>query len=302
MPALRTRTRVAVVVASTAMLAMMLVPGAGADRVANPGTFSIQPSTGRIVIGPNTFDLTPPTFPECSDTFDNDGDGKADLADNGCSAGPDGEPATSDASEFVVGYQPVEPTRLDGTVDADGNVTIPVEGISFPTLYIQLSTTAGSALVVGKILPTQPATGVIDPITRQANLRVRLRVALSGYPFGTNVGFGCSVGTTANPIDLNMLTTGISTAPDGTVITGREYSRSFGTITVVNNNFQVPGASGCTQNLFVNVNSLINGQLGLPSPAGKNTAVLTGAVSPAWTPRWTSGPRRRPTSAPHPCP
>ncbi|MEZ5237987.1 MAG: hypothetical protein R2716_03215 [Microthrixaceae bacterium] len=52
-------------------------------------------------LGGTPFDLTPSPLPQCSDGLDNDDDGRFDLADNGCAAGPNGEPAADDDNELV---------------------------------------------------------------------------------------------------------------------------------------------------------------------------------------------------------
>ena len=57
------------------------------------------------------------------------------------------------------------------------------------------------------------------------------------------------------------------------------YNPTTGTVTLGDNDFAVPGASGCTT-FPVNVNNEINSQMGLPSPAGNNAGVFTATSSP----------------------
>ncbi|MEZ5310387.1 MAG: hypothetical protein R2735_07310 [Microthrixaceae bacterium] len=76
-----------------ALSAVLLPTGAGAQKVANPGSFSLASTGGQIIIGPMmNIRLNPRLVAECADTTDNDADGKIDLADPQCVAGPGGEP------------------------------------------------------------------------------------------------------------------------------------------------------------------------------------------------------------------
>lgn len=99
------------------------------------------------------------------------------------------------------------------------------------------------------------------------------------------LGNSCYIGSTSSPITLN-LTTGTTSPPaPNKPITGKEPTPSFDAKeilhldggTYVDNSFSVPGASGCVLKLFgfipISLNSFVNSQSGLPSPAGKNEAV-----------------------------
>ncbi|MCO5316998.1 MAG: PKD domain-containing protein [Microthrixaceae bacterium] len=270
----RLSRRFLVVGAAVAVLAALLVPGASAQKVANPGPFSITPQSGSMALGETAFDLTPSDLPECSDGQDNDGDGRFDTADPQCAAGPDGESAAEDNSEVKAGFQPKVATSLSGTIDADGNISIPTSGVVFPPVYMLVDVGVASGVLTANVLATHPAEGTLDPITGEATLRVRLRVAISGTINGGSLG-PCTIGTSSNPIDVN-LTTGVSTAPDGTQLQGAPLSGS--SIKVVSRDFSVPGASGCGYGLL---DGAVNSQVGLPSGAGRNLAVLTGSISPS---------------------
>ena len=270
----RLSRRFLVVGAAVAVLAALLVPGASAQKVANPGPFSITPQSGSMALGETAFDLTPSDLPECSDGQDNDGDGRFDTADPQCAAGPNGESAAEDNSEVKAGFQPKVATSLSGTIDADGNISIPTSGVVFPPVYMLVDVGVASGVLTANVLATHPAEGTLDPITGEATLRVRLRVAISGTINGGSLG-PCTIGTSSNPIDVN-LTTGVSTAPDGTQLQGAPLSGS--SIKVVSRDFSVPGASGCGYGLL---DGAVNSQVGLPSGAGRNLAVLTGSISPS---------------------
>lgn len=100
-----------------------------------------------------------------------------------------------------------------------------------------------------------------------------------------NVALGnkCYVGSTANPISLNLITGTTSPPPPNKPITGKGPLFDFNEETLisflndgifVDNSFAAPAASGCALNLFglipVNIDALVNSQSGLPSPAGTN--------------------------------
>lgn len=101
------------------------------------------------------------------------------------------------------------------------------------------------------------------------------------------LGNNCYVGSTSNPITLN-LTTGTTSPPaPNSPITGVVPSLSIdekniihaNNGTFVDNSFSAPGASGCVLTLFgfipISINGLVNSQSGLPSPAGTNETVQT---------------------------
>jgi len=98
------------------------------------------------------------------------------------------------------------------------------------------------------------------------------------------LGNSCYLGTNSSPIVLNN-TTGTTNPPaPNEPITGKEFEFSeAGGIahldngTYVDNSFAAPGANGCVLKLFgfipISLNSFVNSQAGLPSPAGTNETV-----------------------------
>ncbi len=98
------------------------------------------------------------------------------------------------------------------------------------------------------------------------------------------LGKNCYLGSAGTPIVLNNTTGTTNPPPPNKPITGKEFEISEeGEIAYlrngifVDNAFSVPGASGCTLTLFgfipISLNSFVNSQAGLPSPAGNNEAV-----------------------------
>ena len=118
-------------------------------------------------------------------------------------------------------------------------------------------------------------------------LKMPIKVRLENPFLGSN----CYVGSNSNPITWN-LTTG-TTAPPGpnTPISGAGGEGEFlegGRIIelkntkLVDNAWSAPGVSGCGGFLVeLLLNPIINSASGLPSAAGKNTAILNNTVSTA---------------------
>ena len=101
------------------------------------------------------------------------------------------------------------------------------------------------------------------------------------------LGNECYIGSNASPITLK-LTTGTTKPPEpNKPIKGKRgtlTTRGEGGILVVSNNslvdnsFSAPAATGCGGIFSFLINPIINGKLGLPSAAGKNTAILNGTL------------------------
>lgn len=97
------------------------------------------------------------------------------------------------------------------------------------------------------------------------------------------LGKNCYIGSNSNPISLNLITGTTSPPGPNKPITGVEPTFDFNgetqisylnNGTFVDNSFAAPGASGCTLTLFgfipISLNSIVNLQAGVPSPAGTN--------------------------------
>ncbi|MFZ4434319.1 MAG: PKD domain-containing protein, partial [Microthrixaceae bacterium] len=277
----------AAVLAALATVFLSL-PGADAQKVANPGAFSITPTNGLILINATQFSLAPRALPECSDGFNNDGLTGTDFVATGTAPSNGGDPQCTNAdddSELASGFQAKVDPAFNGTIDAAGNITIPTTGVVLPRAYIAIPDTNPANypyVVTADVIATTAATGTLNPLTGAASIRLRFRIKLGGSPFGVYVGASCSIGTTAAPIDINVLTTGTTSPPaPNTPISGAPYL-SNGTFLLVNNSFSVPGASGCAPLIgsATGINGVVNDNLGLPAAAGKNTAVVAGQTTP----------------------
>ena len=235
--------------------------GASAQKVGNPGPFNLRIDDGLIMIKETDFSLERKDTAACADGEDNDDDGLTDFpADPQCSS-------ATDNSEVASGFQPKEDTVFAGTIQPNGSVTIPQSGIYFPPAYLE----AAGSVITAKIQPTANATGTLNPLTGVATVNASLQVKLEGSASGVSLGDNCRIG----PLNL-ALTTGTSGS-----LTGVGYDADLGTATLVSSTFAVPGAAGCGPlNL---ANGPINDELGLPSPAGNNTAELVGSTNPTIT-------------------
>jgi PKD repeat protein len=276
---------IAAVLGLMGLAAVLLPPGANAQKVGNPGSFALKSTGGQLRIGTSLdLDLTPQPNPQCSDGIDNDGDGFADGADGQCNAGTAAEPKEDDDNELVPGFQPKVNVSITGTIDAAGNITVPAAGIVFPPAYIKITNPFDGISWYPKvqIAATAPGTGTLNPLTGDVTLNVKFRAVISGYVNGVLMNATCAIGTAASPIDLTLVTGTVPPVGNNPQLTGFKYNPTNGTAILVNNSFAVPGASGCNQGL-VDLNSAINQNVGLPSGTGRNAVVLAGRADPTIT-------------------
>lgn len=98
----------------------------------------------------------------------------------------------------------------------------------------------------------------------------------------------CYIGSNTNPIKLNLTTGTTAPPPPNTPISGSPgelVGEEEGAIIALKNNklvdnsFAAPGANGCGGFLFSwAVDPFVNSIVGVPSPAGTNTAILAGTT------------------------
>ena len=85
-------------------------------------------------------------------------------------------PSRADDSEIAPGFQPKIDLSITGTIDKNGNVTIPTTGVVFPPAYIAINLN-GLWVVKAEVLATAPATGTIDPLTGERRARRERRAS-----------------------------------------------------------------------------------------------------------------------------
>jgi hypothetical protein len=114
-------------------------------------------------------------------------------------------------------------------------------------------------------------------------LSMPVKVKLSNPFLGSN----CYIGSNSQPITLNLTTGTTAPPPPNTPISGspgkvvENPQNTLATINgqkLVDNSFAVPGANGCGGLFSFLVDPFVESIVGIPSPAGKNTAVLEGKV------------------------
>jgi PKD repeat protein len=272
------RTKVLLVVAAL-LTSLLALPFVGAQPVGNPGNLNMKIVGGNVRLGAQAFPLDPSEFTECSDGKNNDGDVATGVIGDSAQdfsidfpADPQCSSAT-DNSEAQSGFQPKQDTTINGTISSTGVVNVPQSGIFFPNIYQYAQ---GGVLTV-QIRPTGPGTGTLNPITGAATLNISLRISITGTAGGFDLGSGCGVG----PFSLNLTTGTTNPPPPNEPITGVPYDATTGRATVVNNSFSVPGADSCGP--LGAASGPLGAALGVPAPAGVNTAVLVVEASPKVT-------------------
>lgn len=117
-------------------------------------------------------------------------------------------------------------------------------------------------------------------------LSLPVKVHLENPALGSN----CYIGSSAHPIIWNLTTGTTAPPPPNKPIKGRvgalEEKDEGGLLEIignklVDNSFAAPEATGCGGLLSSLIDPLINAKIGLPSAAGKNTAILEGTLKQA---------------------
>jgi hypothetical protein len=131
-----------------------------------------------------------------------------------------------------------------------------------------------------------PASAVkvsfINALSQQgAAFSMPVKVKLSNSFLGNN----CYIGSNSNPIQLNLTTGTTSPPPPNTPITGNPGEPGelpamllLKNNRLVDNAFSAPGANGCGGLFSFLVDPFVDSIVGVPSPAGTNTAILEGTT------------------------
>jgi K319L-like, PKD domain len=196
--------------------------------------------------------------------------------------------SAADNSELATGLQPVENVVIEGTVNADGSMSIPktvrtseaqaesLGGIYFPPGYIPDSTlgviTAGIQ-PAPTASPATPFAGTINIDTGAVSMPINIRVQLQGGSGLTALGTNCFVPSSSSSAGIPLnLTTGTTSPPaPNQPISGTPFDTHNGRYTAVDNSFAVGGAGSACALANLGASS-INTAFGLPAAAGLNTA------------------------------
>jgi hypothetical protein len=136
----------------------------------------------------------------------------------------------------------------------------------------------------------KPATDIrLSEVHLAEGLGVALKMPVKFHLENPFLGKNCYVGSSTSPVNWE-LTTGFTSPPapnkpiTGTIgevsfLEGARILKISGNV-LVDNAWSAPAATGCGGILAFLVNPIINGQIGLPSAAGKNTAIQNNTL---WT-------------------
>lgn len=106
------------------------------------------------------------------------------------------------------------------------------------------------------------------------------------------LGSECYIGSSTNPVQLNLTTGTTAPNPPNVPIRGKSgeitFKDEFEFVeipgnTLVNNEFSAPAATGCGGIFSILVNPLVNSKIGLPSADGKNTVIQNADLKEATT-------------------
>jgi hypothetical protein len=135
-----------------------------------------------------------------------------------------------------------------------------------------------------------PAILALAPLIleEETALTLPVRVHLKNPLLGNK----CYIGSESSPIELLLTTGTTSPPPPNKPISGsagvfsEEEEKGFGISvikenTLVNNSFSAPEAEGCGELFSFLIDPILDSKIGLPSAAGKNTAILEGTLRAA---------------------
>lgn len=145
------------------------------------------------------------------------------------------------------------------------------KGATGVTATVELAAPASSIKVSPENLLSEEGDALVLPV----------KIKLDNSFLGNN----CYIGSNAKPVVINFTTGETSPPPPNKPIHGSAGTATFneaGTLitlsggSFVNNSFAAPGANGCGGLFSFLVDPFVNSLVGIPSPAGTNTAILEG--------------------------
>jgi hypothetical protein len=206
--------------------------------------------------------------------------------------------ARTTSGEFVIGHKtvPIEsPVLLQGGLATTSFMEQPLVGaLDGNTLSKTPLTVPGGLVGIaglgGEVTATAEIAGPPSSvIINRGNLGLRERTAVT-LPLKVKLsnpalGEECYIGSESEPIVLH-LTTGATDPPSptpsisGSVAPGSAAKGKINepTVSLVDNDFAVPGASGCGGVLSAVIDPVVDVDVGIPSKAGENTAIMTGPL------------------------
>ncbi len=230
----------------------------------------------------------------------------APFADCPVESAPDCVVATTTSGEFVLDLKKVAidktitlqgglPTALDAQplIAAVGGETLSKTPLTIPG---GLTGIEGLEGIGGEVTATAEIAGPPSSVVINRGyfvfdypdaVTLPLKVKLSNEVLGNE----CYIGSDSEPIVLH-LTAGTTSPPfPAQPITGskgtfveidKDNIRKFEGTSLVDNDFAVPGASGCGGSLSPIVDAVVDADVGIPAPAGLSTAIMKGALEEAY--------------------
>jgi hypothetical protein len=215
--------------------------------------------------------------------------------------------STTTGGEFKIGSKAVPisvPIVLQGGLltreETENTLVAALDGntLSRTPLPVPGGLTGIPGLEIGQVLEVTATAEIAGPASsvhinreevissRQPGIVLPLKVKLSNSVLGEE----CYIGTDAEPILLH-LTTGTTSPPaPNTPITGSRgtfHNRGqagileISGVSLVDNSFSAPGATGCGGALSAVIDPVIDLDIGLPAAAGTNTAIMNSKLEQA---------------------
>jgi hypothetical protein len=206
--------------------------------------------------------------------------------------------STTTSGEFKIGSKTVpitKPVILQGGLTANSHVLVPAtDGNTLSKTRLQVP---GGLLIdllppLTSVYATAEIAGTVevDPTATNSGQGVAAVLPMKVHLENPLLGANCRIGSNSEPVEPH-LTTGTTNPPaptapisgdPGQVVIGA-HGQLF-TITgtsLVDNAFAAPGVNGCVEPLSLVTDVAVDLATGLPSAAGKNTAILNGSLAAA---------------------
>ncbi|HTU79580.1 MAG TPA: hypothetical protein VMF09_12550 [Solirubrobacteraceae bacterium] len=209
--------------------------------------------------------------------------------------------ALTTGGEFIIGHKtvPIDKTiTLQGGLASTSYDAQPLIGaVNGPTLSQTPLTVPGGLVGIdelgGEVSATAELAGPPSSVTvNRLNFTVlsgaAVTLPLKVHLENSALGSDCYIGSDSEPILLHLTTGTTSPPPPAEPIKGSRALPSLGgkgkiviipKDTLVDNDFAVPGASGCGPELLSSVvDEVVDLDVGIPSAAGENTAIMSGSL------------------------
>jgi hypothetical protein len=208
--------------------------------------------------------------------------------------------AKTASGEFVIGHKtvPIESTvtlqggeattsreaqPLVGAADGD---TLSKTPLKEPGGLVGIGELGGEVTATAE-LAGPPSSVILDENALLLGSGTAVTLPIKVKLSNTTLGEECYIGSSSEPIVLH-LTTGTTSPPaptepikgGATVVEGGAKGKitRLKTVTLVDNDFSVPGASGCGGTLSPLIDLVVDADVGIPASAGQSKAIMAGPI------------------------